>query len=386
MKITNYNEFLLEKEFQGILEAIKLIKEADTYKLGDTIEWDLAKDKGTPDEPAPEMEWTFDTKKRSKLGRFADWLNRGDTESGLGIESKLLDKIKEFLEKVKDTERIKEYFLRMLEEIKALPENIKRDLLKKVLILLAAYMPLSDLITKDVVDKEPITAEVKAEIDTKQHNQAKTVAAEPEKDAGKEMASFEKAQSLVKSVEAGYSDDRRDTGNYIDVPGGKRFIGTNHGISAPILQKYFKDKGIDRLLTKQDMIDLEYETALEIYKQDYWDAQGLGEFKSQSIANVLYDGCVNQGAGATLQVLKNSMENMGYEADTIGTWREFHQELTPKVNEMSSKKTEQLFEEIKEERMHKYRKADTWEDHGRGWADRVDKLTFVDGAAAPDLA
>ena len=49
------------------------------------------------------------------------------------------------------------------------------------------------------------------------------------------MASFDVAQSQVKEVEAGYSDDRKDTGNWIEIKGiGKRFIGTNHGISAPI--------------------------------------------------------------------------------------------------------------------------------------------------------
>jgi hypothetical protein len=130
MKITNYNEFLLEKEFQRILETIRLINESDTYNLGDTIEWDMTKDKGTPDEPAPEMEWTFEPKKsnlqkgKEKIDKFANWLQRGDTESGLGIESKLIDKISEFLAKVKDPEKIKQYFIRMLEEIKALPMNI----------------------------------------------------------------------------------------------------------------------------------------------------------------------------------------------------------------------------------------------------------------------
>ena len=137
MKITKYNEFLLEKEFQRILESLRLITESeDEYKLGDTIEWDLKKDKGTPDEPAQEIEWTFDPKKsklqkgKEKIDKFANWLQRGDTESGLGIESKLIDKISEFLAKVKDPEKIKQYFLRMLDEIKALPVNIKRDLLK----------------------------------------------------------------------------------------------------------------------------------------------------------------------------------------------------------------------------------------------------------------
>lgn len=400
MKITNYNEFLLEKEFQRILEAIRLINEADTYNLGDTVEWDLT-DKGTPDEPSPEMEWTFDPKSKlqkakDKISDFTSWLKKDDADIDLKFEHPLVNLLKNFIEKVKNEIRdpekfrakVKEYFVRMLDEIKSLPEKIKRDLLSKAFIVLAAYIPLSNIVTPDVIEKEPITAEIKADIDSRQQQKpVKTVVAEPKKETSKQKASFEKAQSLVKSVEAGYSDDRNDTGNYIPVAGGgQRFIGTNHGISAPILAKYFKDKGITRLLTKQDMIDLKYETALEIYKKDYWDAQGLGEFKSQSIANVLYDGCVNQGAGATLTVLKNSMENLGHNAEDIGSWDEFHEKLTPTVNEMDNAETENLFEEIKEERMIKYRKADTWDDHGRGWTDRIKDIAFVDGQTDSDLA
>ena len=435
MKITNYNEFLLEKEFQRILEAIRLINESDTYNVGDTIEWDLPKDKGTPDEPAQEMEWTFDTKKsklqkgKEKIDKFANWLQRGDTESGLGIESKLIDKISEFLAKVKDPEKIKQYFLRTLDEIKALPANIKRDLLKKALIILVAYMPLSNLVTPDVIKKEPITAEIAASMDS---DQKQTKINTPEKDVktSNTGAKFEKAHKIVMAVEAGYSGDRADNGNYTNCKGERIFIGTNHGIAAPTLtvsdvlprgntndeyktspekikelftmsygknyeklcgtaeitfakqwkldQKHIVDEEDIEYKWNQIMRHLSKETALDIYQKDYWAPQGLDKFKSQSIANVLYDGCVNQGPGAMLQVLKNSMENLGHDTEGIGGWNEFHDKLTPTVNDMNKAETEKLFEEIKEERMDKYRGADTWDDHGRGWTDRVEKLTFMD--------
>ena len=324
---------------------------------------------------------------------------------------------------------LKQYFLRMLDEIKALPESIKRDLLKKVLILLAAYMPLSNLVTPDVIKKEPITAEIVAGMDSDQ--QQKQTKFTQEKDVKTSKgAKFEKAHKIVMTVEAGYSGDKSDKGNYTNCKGERIFIGTNHGIAAPTLivsdvlprgntNKEYKTspEKIKELFTMSygknykklcgsgektfeeqwkldqkhivDADDIEYkwnqimrhlskETALDIYQKDYWSPQGFNKFKSQSVANVLYDGCVNQGPGATLKVLKNSMENLGHETEGIGSWNEFHEKLTPTVNDMNKVETKKLFEEIKEERMKEYRGADTWEDHGKGWTDRVDKLTFMD--------
>ena len=400
MKITNYKEFLLEKEFQRILESFRLITESeDAYKLGDTIEWDLKKDKGTPDEPATEMEWTFKPKSKiqkakDKVSDFTGWLREDDPEidwsdfsDGVNPNNPII-MFKNFIEKIKDKEKIKEYFIRVIKQLKLLPTNIKRNLLKKLLLILAVYcntinVPLSNIVTSDVTKTEPITAEIMTEIESGKEQQP-TNKIKLSKEVEK-FASFDRAQNLVKSVEAGYSDDKADTGNYIKVQGGQRFIGTNHGISAPILAQYFKDKGIERMITKQDMMDLTYETALEIYKKDYWDAQGLSNFKSQSIANVLYDGCVNQGAGATLGVIKKSINSLGYKTDTIGNWNEFHEVLTPKINKLSTKETKNLFDKIKEERLEKYKQADTWENHGRGWTDRLEKLAFEDSSKESDI-
>jgi len=389
MRIEKYQSFMLEIEFEKIAKEIKLLAEsAETVNLGDTIEWNF--NRGEEDVPSPEIEWNFDPKRskmqsaKDRIKGFADWLQRGDTESGIGIEHPLIDKIKAFIEKAKDPEKIRQYFHKLVDEMKSLPSSIKKDLMKKLTIVAIAYVPLADLITAQDEARSPELKLAKKEI--VEAGQDREKAASPEisdktdKESAGRGATFQKAQHLVKTIEAGYSSDKKDTGNWIEVPGGgMRFIGTNHGISAPVLAQYLKDKGVTRLITKQDMIDLKYETAVEIYKKDYWDAQGLGNFKRQSIANVLYDGCVNQGPGATLDALKKSMERMGHETDGIGSWKEFHEELTPSVNAMPKKESKELFETIKEERLEKYKDANTWEDHGRGWEDRLDKLAFEDG-------
>lgn len=397
-RIDRYNEYLLEKEFKSIVASILLITEVQTG--ANTFEWDLREPKRVYNfkdkeefEIGDTIEFDMEQKKKlkdyidfikNKTSKFVDYIREPDAD--LPSFDLPTQSLKELLKKLVSSapskeeamKKVKEYFDKFVAELKSLPYEIKKSLLKKFLYVFIAFIPIGNLITDVSIKQEPVLKEVMA--DNNRESISDVIDKEAAEKNNAKFANFERAQHLVKTVEAGYSSDRNDTGNWIDVPGGgQRFIGTNHGISAPVLAQYFKDKGINRLISKQDMMDLKYETALEIYKKDYWNAAGLSNFKSQSIANVLYDECVNQGVGAALSDAKKSMESMGHEADEIGSWKEFHKELTPKVNKMSTKEKKELFNQIKAERLERYEAADTWEDHGRGWTDRLNDIAFEDG-------
>ena len=396
-RIDRYNEYLLEKEFKSIVANILLIVEAQTST--NTFEWDLTepekvynfKDK-EEFEVGDTIEFDMEQKKKlkdyidfvkNKTSKFIDYIREPDVDlPSFDIPTQSLKELLKKLVSMAPTKeeamkKVKEYFDKFVKELKSLPYEVKKGLLKKFIYVFIVFIPIGNLITDISIKQEPVLKEVVAVVN--QESIPTEIDKEVEKNNSK-FANFERAQHLVKTVEAGYSNDRNDTGNWINVPGsGQRFIGTNHGISAPVLAQYFKDKGINRLISKQDMMDLKYETALEIYKKDYWNAAGLSNFKSQSIANVLYDECVNQGVGAALSDAKKSMENMGHETDEIGSWKEFHKELTPKVNKMSTKEKKELFNQIKSERLERYEGADTWEEHGDGWQNRLNDIAFEDG-------
>jgi len=404
-RIDRYDEYLLEKEFKSIIANILLIVEAQTS--ANTFEWDLTEPKKVYNfkdkeefEIGDTIEFDLEQKKKlkdyidfvkNKASKFVDYIREPDAnlpsfDLPTGSLKELLKKLASLAPtKEEAMKKIKEYFDKFILELKSLPYEIKKSLLKKFIGVFILFIPLSNLVTDLSIKQEPVLKEVVVAVN--QESIPVEIDKEVEKKNSK-FANFERAQHLVKTVEAGYSSDRNDTGNWINVPGGgQRFIGTNHGISAPVLAKYFKDKGINRLISKQDMMDLEYETALEIYKKDYWNAAGLNNFKSQSIANVLYDECVNQGVGAALSDAKKSMENMGHETDEIGSWKEFHKELTPKVNKMSTKEKKKLFNQIKTERLERYEGADTWEEHGEGWQNRLNDIAFEDdGENQSDIA
>jgi len=396
-RIDRYDEYLLEKEFKSIIENILLIVEAQTS--ANTFEWDFKEPQRTFNfkdkdefEIGDTVEFDIEQKKKlkdyidfvkNKANKFVDYIREPDVDLPsfdlpTGSLKELLKKLVSMApSKEEAMKKVKEYFDKFIFELKSLPYEIKKRLLKKFIVVFILFIPLSNLVTDLSIKQEPVLKEVVAEANQE------SIPNEIDKevvDKNSKFSNFERAQHLVKTAEAGYSSDRNDTGNWINVPGGgQRFIGTNHGISAPVLAQYFKDKGINRLISKQDMMDLEYETALEIYKKDYWNAAKLGNFKSQSIANVLYDECVNQGVGAALSDVKKSMQNMGHETDEIGSWKEFHKKLTPKVNKMSTKEKKELFNQIKTERLERYEGADTWEEHGEGWQNRLNDIAFEDG-------
>jgi lysozyme family protein len=276
-----------------------------------------------------------------------------------------LNKLRDFLQKI-PKEKIKEYYVKMINKFKSLPETLRKKLIAGVTGVFLTFVSLTYLLAPSAGSTNHI---FKGGLDANQTEEIIQIT--KDKKEVSSHASFEKAQGLVKLAEAGYSDDRGDNGNFIDVMGGRRFIGTNHGISAPILAEYFKEQGVKRLLTKDDMMNLSYKTALKIYKANYWNAQHLGELSDQNVANVIYDGCVNQGVDAMRSIVRDALEENGVEIsdnDVI-----FSKEVLTKANDIDPV---ELFNSIKKFRESRYKDSDTFDRHGEGWLNRLDNISY----------
>ena len=395
-KLSKYSDFITEKEFQKVVFQIyKLVEssytqewdltnDTDTVNVGDEIEWDINPQKPiTPikDEEPIQMEWSFDQKSKlqkfkDNISKFRNYLNEPDPEVEVKFEHPLINMVKEFLSKLKDKEQVKKYFLRILDEVKALPYPLKKKLLIKISFIFLSYVSLTDITPKEVIDKEPVMAEVKIEL------QKETTFKQEVKRKEVKGAKFDIAQNGVHNAEGKYTDDRDDSCNWTGGEVGRgMLLGTKFGIAAPTLVDYYSKEGLGTP-SQQDMIDLTYDTALEIYKKDYWDAQELSNFKSQSLANVLYDGCVNQGPGATLTILKKSLDEINIDSTNVNSWNELHDELIDDVNSLTVKKTEKLFHTIKKKRWEKYiliiKKNPRKEKYHDGWKNRLEDITFND--------
>ncbi len=124
------------------------------------------------------------------------------------------------------------------------------------------------------------------------------------------------------------------------------------------------------------MKTLSKETATKIYEAEYWNPQGFHNIKSQPIANILYDACVNQGPGAAKKVLVYAMDDLGHDVDNIDSWNDVHDKLTPVINKMDNEDLKKLHKFIKNNRLEQYltnADADEKEEFGKGWENRLEK-------------
>ena len=339
MKVINgYANFLLEKQFDDIISEIFTIFESESR----TFEWEF-------DTESPTFEW--DVVKNTT--------------------NKTLEKLKNFLEGL-SKEKIREYFIKLMNKLKLLGSSQRRGAIIAFTSVFLLFCSLNYLIepqSPSTTREEILTIdnEIKREIvNLSEEIEKKSPSSSQEVKTG--GSSFEEAQKFVHTAEAGYSDDRDDTGNWINIPGfGDRFVGTNHGISAPVLAEY-----LGRLPKKEDMKNLSYETAVKIFRKNYWNQQNLSLLKNQSLATLLYDGCVNQGVGAMSKILRNALEDFG--VDIGENENPFSQNWIKVINGLDQNRLHKL---IKIGRLHKYRQSETYSSHGRGWEDRLAKLQFT---------
>lgn len=132
-------------------------------------------------------------------------------------------------------------------------------------------------------------------------------------------------------------------------------------------------KYLDKLPKKEDMMNLSYETALDIYKNQYWGDQKIERFCNQSVADVVYDGCVNQGIAGMKSVLRNVLRENGVKiSDDVNPFEGDY------IKQLNMLEQDKLFNSIKKNREERYKEARTFKRHGAGWLDRLEKLVFVE--------
>lgn len=439
-RINRYSQYSEEREFKAIIASIYLTLEAQTGP--NTFEWDLRN---------PNREYRIGDKKqfdtgdtivfdieqkkkmseyvnmiKSKVRSFVDYINQGEEPVSISLPT---ERMKQLLKSIMDkapskeeaTEKIKEYFKRLIEEMKALPEDIKKKLFKKFIYVFMTFLPLSSIIV-DAAAADPVAKEAATEIaqesGTPQEAESDAIEIAPKKKSSAGKASFQIAQQFVSVEEGGYTDFTRDKGNWTsNTRGSGCLIGTNHGIAAPTLiaadmlpsggegklfmmcygtkanyvklcgtgertfaeqwnldQKNITKKKDLEIKWKKIMQALSYETALDIFESQYWNAQQLGSLKNQSVANILYDGCVNQGQGAMADVLRQAAKEQGEDID-----RPYSDEGIAALNSLDQRK---LFNSIKDIRGDMYRGSGDYDDFGEGWLGRLSRIEFDGGQKA----
>lgn len=173
----------------------------------------------------------------------------------------------------------------------------------------------------------------------------------------KQLQENAEALELISSVfnaEGGYSSDKKDKGNYHNWKTSGTFIGTNHGVSAPVLSAYLgKTASIDEMkaLTKED--------AATIYKDQYYDKYGVSSLPKDK-REIYMHAVVNSGGHG----VKVAQGLLGLSADGV---------VGPNTKK-AMESADFTKQEFKNKLLKKYKTFDTWDTHGEGWTDRFEKL------------
>ena len=435
-RISRYSQYSEEREFKAIVAAIYMTLEAQTGP--NTFEWDLSEPGkeyriGDKEEFKPGDTIVFDIEQKKKLKdyiefvkskakSFAEYVREPDPDlPAFDLHTKgLRDLLQKVVAKAPSKEeamaKVKEYFGRLAEELKAIPYEIKKKLLKKFIYVFMAFLPLANIISSAAAD--PAVKAAAEEIAQESRNSEEASGQSKKKISNSRGSSFQIAQQFVSVEEGGYTDFTRDKGNWTsNTRGSGCLIGTNHGIAAPTLiaadmlpsggegklfmmcygtkanyvklcgtgertfaeqwnldQKNITKKKDLEIKWKKIMQALSYETALDIFESQYWNAQQLGSLKNQSVANILYDGCVNQGQGAMADVLRQAAKDQGKDID-----RPFSDEGIAALNSLDQRK---LFNSIKDIRGDMYRGSGDYDDFGEGWLGRLSRIEFDGGQKA----
>lgn len=113
------------------------------------------------------------------------------------------------------------------------------------------------------------------------------------------MAEFAKAYKKLEVAEGGYVNDPDDAG-------GETYKGVSrranpNWIGWIILDdlKKHHPKTFSSIAKKTPQLE---KAVQDLYKKNYWDCFNLDDFKSQAIAEQLFDSCVNTGKSATIKM------------------------------------------------------------------------------------
>lgn len=164
---------------------------------------------------------------------------------------------------------------------------------------------------------------------------------------------FDKSMARLLPIEGGYSDDRRDPGNYT---GGKvgvgKLLGTKYGIAA-------------NTYPNEDIRNLTWDRAKFLYKRDFWDKVHADSLPGAVAYNAL-DGAINSGGKRSIQWLQKAA---GVADD--GLWGAFTRAAVAKCD------PNDLLLRYNAYRLDYLTRLSTWPTYGKGWARRISHNLIV---------
>lgn len=183
-------------------------------------------------------------------------------------------------------------------------------------------------------------------------------------------SNWQKCARIVGVAEGGYTNDRRDPGNWTGGKVGKgKLLGTKYGIAA-------------NTFPHLDIPNLTKGEAVAIYKKHYWDIARCDDLPV-GLDLAVFDFTINSGveeAVEQLQVLLKAKKDGAMGGNTLAR---------VKILDKQAGKIEQLIEDYLDSRWAFMRSLSNFKVHGGGWKKRIAKirrlsLSMYKGASVPE--
>lgn len=171
------------------------------------------------------------------------------------------------------------------------------------------------------------------------------------------MDNFARAFAIVVGIEAGYSTDPNDPGNWTGhAKGAGVLAGTKYGISAAAYPAL-------------DIEGLTLDDAEAIYRRDYWTAV-QADALPWPLALLVFDCAVNQGVPTARVTLQQAL---GVAADG---------KLGPVTLTAAAHSTPWHAAHFMALRVRRYMQSPNWPQYGDGWTNRLFSICMAQGAAS----
>ena len=158
---------------------------------------------------------------------------------------------------------------------------------------------------------------------------------------------WQKSLNLVLQSEGGYSDDPKD-------PGGR----TNLGVTQSVWESW-----VGRVSSEKEMRNLVPADVEPLYKRKYWDACDC-DLLPDGLDYLVFDFAVNAGVGRSVKTLQSCVDatmDGQIGKNTLGAVSTFPVEVV-------------IFK-FSDEKVKFYESLPTFSEFGKGWLDRVDRVT-----------
>ena len=160
---------------------------------------------------------------------------------------------------------------------------------------------------------------------------------------------------------------------------------TNYGISLRFLKSLVRarpdllakvDVNHDKIINEHDVIHMPLKEAIDLYQQQFWDKQKLGNIVYQPLATKVFDMSVNMGNQEAVELLQEACNKL-YNTHHLGIDGKLGNQTLNTINSLNPKQHQSLLKLLKKVSRDYYqhiaKKHPAYKQFLKGWLKRAEE-------------